>query len=560
MSQKPTDTKTADKPHASLARVFGGHKATFTRNENELLELLNMDKVVFVVDKDLFDQLKLVYKRLDSALVALEQFIVAHAYDDEGSLEDLHHRYDRIRRPYHEIVEFVSLSQEEQQVGSQISSGHSSTTSSIKLAEGLKPFTLTAQHNPIELNDWIRKFTNYYQAAKLDSLDVGQQQAHFMVNIDTRLSASLQPKIAPGLKIFGDTNSCMDILRKDFLIRYPIVSRRYDFFNLKKRKSETPQEFLAYLQSWADMANIRGLTYDDIVLFTFICGLDDEELRRYLLELDRLTIESVTTRCGTYQSTRNTNQRLAKAPGKANAASNSFGSASKQQRKQVHPGQMHSCAEHCSGCHSHQQLSKKQSKSSPRGRGRASSRNRSDSQKSNGKNSKTASVSVVKSCHPKGSVSTPRLSMTLRPTKRTGGCPFKFFSLPDTGASRTIISADLCQTYGWVVRPTSDRLLNASDEEMIVTGFVTLRLEEEGNEDETVFTDALVTESMSNEVLVSWHDLEDLGIVNLSRRKSAEKKEDVKLVGKETAKKEDVKLARDTEVVTPERHDNFDSL
>ncbi|TRY73443.1 hypothetical protein TCAL_11338, partial [Tigriopus californicus] len=84
--------------------------------------------------------------------------------------------------------------------------------------------------------------------------------------------------------------------------------------------------------------------------------------------------------------------------------------------------------------------------------------------------------------------------------KRTSSCNR---AIPDTGATRTMLSLDVAQRHGLQLDATSDKVKAANGDQMSVAGRVVLEL--------TV--DCLVSSCMHNCMLISWHDLQNLGVI-----------------------------------------------
>ena len=99
------------------------------------------------------------------------------------------------------------------------------------------------------------------------------------------------------------------------------------------------------------------------------------------------------------------------------------------------------------------------------------------------------------------------------------GATFKKASLSDSGCTKTTVAADLMRKHGIPVDPNylGERLEAANGAPMHVSGTVTLS----GTFDPTgksVYMDCLVTEQLSNEIIVSWYDAEAVGALTLVRR------------------------------------------
>jgi hypothetical protein len=110
-----------------------------------------------------------------------------------------------------------------------------------------------------------------------------------------------------------------------------------------------------------------------------------------------------------------------------------------------------------------------------------------------------------------GNAPTLKVDVRFTPEQRNRG--FTFAATPDTGATRTIFSFALIRRHG--LRPHRDsslRLLNASGGSMRCQGTIKLFATLNGRE---TLVDGIVSSDMEEEdVLLSWHDLQKLGIIS----------------------------------------------
>ncbi len=113
-----------------------------------------------------------------------------------------------------------------------------------------------------------------------------------------------------------------------------------------------------------------------------------------------------------------------------------------------------------------------------------------------------------------GSRSTPVLRAILRqgPVNATIRCT------PDTGATRTVVAADMVRRLGLATTASSARLYTAKAGERMEcsrqASFYMRAHTEDGRPGPQVLVEALVSRDLTDEVLVSWHDLMRLGILS----------------------------------------------
>jgi hypothetical protein len=82
--------------------------------------------------------------------------------------------------------------------------------------------------------------------------------------------------------------------------------------------------------------------------------------------------------------------------------------------------------------------------------------------------------------------------------------------LPDTGATRSVISLDIAQRFGFAVRPATYTLRAANGAQMPCSGVVAARLIYGGRE---IFTDVIVSADLVGELLLGWEELRLLRVI-----------------------------------------------
>jgi hypothetical protein len=115
------------------------------------------------------------------------------------------------------------------------------------------------------------------------------------------------------------------------------------------------------------------------------------------------------------------------------------------------------------------------------------------------------------SSHGGGSNPTPMMR-DVRVTPRDGGAPFTFNVCPDTGCTQALVSADVASRQGLAVDTRSCKIVRAvNGQKLDCLGTVTFDIDFQGKSTEVV---ALVSSSIANEVLLSWQDLQKLGVID----------------------------------------------
>ena len=108
-------------------------------------------------------------------------------------------------------------------------------------SEALRPAMLEKTATPEDLRSWLINFRAYYEATNMASLRPEQQAPYFWTNVDPELARRLRPKADVDTPVLVDPMAPDDltlekILADDFLISYPIHSRRMQFFRQTQPK------------------------------------------------------------------------------------------------------------------------------------------------------------------------------------------------------------------------------------------------------------------------------------------------------------------------------------
>lgn len=417
----------------------------------------------------------------------------------------------------------------------------------VKANDSLKPFQLTLEHTPVELRAWTKQFRAFYSTSGLDKCTIPEQQAYLRVCIHANLEARLQDQVDEHTAIFGD-DGYISLIEKEFLSKYPIFARRLDFFRFQQATNQPFTEFATKLRAKGDEADLAALTTEQLYIFRYIGGCSDHKLKEKflkvetpsLLEMDRIArayevanltmkaIEQPTKANKTYQKMKG--QKDGKPDQNADQRS-----ALKQSLK----GKCFRCGKGnhkseqcykkdnvCSKCHRQGHMpnvclttagnSRAQSTNPSRQQSRAPSRppspqassTKQASTRTGQPTSSTAYVSHARTIHAKrGSHPTPRLQLELsHPSCRS----FIQETTPDTGATRTIVALNILKKNNIPIRKASETLYAANGNTMDCAGTVTL------NANAGLATtpmDCIVSGDVHDDILVSWHDLQALGVI-----------------------------------------------
>ena len=229
--------------------------------------------------------------KLDAIWDSAQDVLLSLGEVDGGNFENYEKDAKTMAKQYEEAAENLlkTMSQLNKQPTPQPSQPPATTSDngSTKPNDVLKPFTLTCEHTPVEFRHWQKKFKAYYQASAMDKRPVSEQHAYFQNCIDIKLEQRIQDKIDEDTPIFDCPNrtlSYMKALQDDFLVRYPLFTRRLDFFRYTQAQGQSFTDFSAILRSKGEEADLHELQPEDIYVFRYICGTSDQELKAKFLK------------------------------------------------------------------------------------------------------------------------------------------------------------------------------------------------------------------------------------------------------------------------------------
>ena len=341
--------------------------------------------------------------------------------------------------------------------------------------------------------------------------------------------------------------SAMQMLEDIFLMTSPPLQRKLDLFRVGQN-GRTFSTWSTELHNLADEAKLDTLTSEEILVLLYIIGADDGNLQDKFLTEYEPTLKTIERIGFQYEITSNSKQAVVQSKIMAAAATNTSSecNATTSLKELRAKGLCIRCGgnDHnsdqckfktaiCRICNIQGHIAKvcqsalKNKKGNFKGRPSQSNSNKKKNFKSHTRNAtntqgsepqvmNTTSV-VLNKCYSiqadgnlqPASLATPRIDINV---KAQGQPSFNFKSLPDTGATRTIIAFNLAKRNG--IKPQrnpNERLYAANGQSMACEGTVMLTLAYNGI---TVTANAIVSSAIRDEILICWHDLIRLNVIH----------------------------------------------
>ena len=394
-----------------------------------------------------------------------------------------------------------------------------------KVQTSLQPNKLTRDNTPAELRSWVRKFTSFHSMSKLQNAALVDQQAFVLQCVDLDLETYLRQKIGDTTPIFGP-GGCIEMLEEKFRTTYPLFSRRLDWFNFQQAKGLPFTEFYARLRQKGDEAELANLDIDAQYIFRIICGLSDEKLKEKFLKLQNPSLDDIVRAGEAYEVA---NKAIADLKGKNGQAQGQ--TEVKYVRLQDLKGRCFNCGEkkHAEGMREKECKAKgvKCTKCNRMGHvtevclgpGFKFKRNKdkkpSENKPSEVKTNEVSNASVEVSCKKTMfNIPTPKLKVVVTAAEDSSKS-FEFEAVPDSGTSATIIAEDLikkAEMNGLLWQSKGIKMRAANKTGLGYKGSIDLKMKAPHTGAE-VDVEALVSNDLTQEILISWHHLKKMGIL-----------------------------------------------
>ena len=411
-----------------------------------------------------------------------------------------------------------------------------------RLNSAMRPEKLSIESKPEELRSWLDQFRTYFATSGMDELTYAIQQSYFLQCLGKDLRGRVEETIDKGTTpVFGDGDSCISTLQAIFLKRYPLFKRRLSFFDAGQARGQLMSSYYIELRKLHREADITKLTAEDLLLYKLLCGCINEEMRKELFRLKKPTLQEVlefidawevgTVSNKTVKTGGGATAKASQAKQQKKTSDRSWGKTIEEikanRKKAIDNGACAFCCSKshkkpdckhtqkpCTNCnlkgHPHYLCfkgvppggeSKKNQKASQMKKQDAA-QEATDDESTEKAGRLTYRVAVAKSILKNP---TPKLLCKVVPYS---GDSFEHEVIPDTGATITVVSKKIAKRNNMKITPANqEKLIAADDTPMNVSGITRFTI------NETPIR-ALVSSSVTDDILVCWRDMIRLGIIH----------------------------------------------
>jgi hypothetical protein len=199
----------------------------------------------------------------------------------------------------------------------------------IRAKPELKPKTLTMEASPLEFDTWLQNFEGYFIASGCERASAFEQQAYFRSCVDQYIQDRIEPQVHPQRTFVLEQShgeiSCIQILKEEFLQKWPVLSRRDDFYSSRQKQGQLFTDWAAKLKRLRDEAQIQNMTLDDHLIMRYLTGMKEGRLKERFMELTDPTLDQLHRIALNHEKTHNVT--------KASASSEKTGSTGAKANK-----------------------------------------------------------------------------------------------------------------------------------------------------------------------------------------------------------------------------------
>ena len=159
-----------------------------------------------------------------------------------------------------------------------------------KLYSDLKPPKMNFEMDPVAFEKWKQQLTAYCYEGNILNKANDVQLAVFSSVLSTEAYTAIRLEIPAGAPILSEdreAETMLKTLEQKYFDFHPLIVRRYNFFKHSQKENVTPAQFLTSLRELAGQAELEDISFDDIMVFRFMTGLNNMDLLKKINEVKK---------------------------------------------------------------------------------------------------------------------------------------------------------------------------------------------------------------------------------------------------------------------------------
>ena len=171
-----------------------------------------------------------------------------------------------------------------------------------KIQPDMKPARLATGESVAGFKAWQKKFAAFFTMSHLQQADIGIQQTALCNCLEQDVERKLRVSMKDDTPIFGN-GGVIEMLETEVMRSNPLNLRRHKFFLSKQKKGEKFTDWVAQLDQLAGDADIAELDFATMMVYRWITGCDNDELRGKFLREANPTMETLMAVAHTFEAT-----------------------------------------------------------------------------------------------------------------------------------------------------------------------------------------------------------------------------------------------------------------
>eukprot|EP00094_Tigriopus_californicus_P005040 TCALIF_04854-PA protein Name:"Protein of unknown function" AED:0.42 eAED:0.42 QI:56/0/0/1/0/0/3/0/466 len=184
--------------------------------------------------------------------------------------------------------------------------------SAPRVNTSLKPSDLDISCSLPDFRIWKKKFHDYYNSNKMDSLDLSDQRAYLRncLTVDTINTLEQFCNVSDSMSVLDVINA----LEAHLISKVSIIKRRYDFHRCIQHHGENFSDFFVRLKLLGSVAELDSISYEDQLATRVVLAIADKELQQEILQMENPSLDQIKKKCQSWESG-GTNQKAITNPG-----------------------------------------------------------------------------------------------------------------------------------------------------------------------------------------------------------------------------------------------------
>ena len=332
------DTEDAEDVKAEIHRLYNrkriGLKASYTRCYNALTRVMSAtmygrrspeEEGDFDTTRSTREQLESYYHKLTLAyekLSLLHERVLEINLDVKNTpmyqaeAEKINNDFKDIDVNYSGLRRALSSQQPTQETQAE------TTNTTVKPMTALEPEILSFENNPIEMNSWLISYRAYSRASKFHKLPNEEQFAFIKKRMHIEVWQYILQKMGPDTPVFHEDEqhntsafldmSVFDLICEAFEVKYPIITRRLEFFNSKRQGNQSFTDWFSKLKEMQFSAAISEMRPDEILIMRICTGIEDQAVLDRILQIpnEDFKLEEVQRLCVRAESAKNFQKQM----------------------------------------------------------------------------------------------------------------------------------------------------------------------------------------------------------------------------------------------------------